>query len=82
MNGSMLSRVMEPPLGISKILMFASTVPRAIIRAHSTRVRVLESTAAQPRNTAKIASSVYPTDPWCASACSRPFHKKPRNAGT
>lgn len=39
---SMLSRVMEPPLGISKILMFASTVPRAIIRAHSTRVRVLE----------------------------------------
>ena len=28
-------------LGISKILMFASTVPRAIIRAHSTRVRVL-----------------------------------------
>ena len=38
----MLSRVTLPPLGMVKILMFDSTVPMAIIRAHSTRMRVLE----------------------------------------
>ena len=41
-NGSILSRVTEPPLGMVKILMLDSTVPMAIIRAHSTRMRVLE----------------------------------------
>ena len=41
-KGSMLSRVMLPPLGMVKNLMLESTVPMAIIRAHSTRIRVLE----------------------------------------
>ena len=42
MNGTMLNSVTAPPLGSSKILMLASTVPSAIISAHSTKMRVLE----------------------------------------
>ena len=41
-KGSMLSRVTLPPLGMVNILMLLSTVPAAIISAHSTRMRVLE----------------------------------------
>ena len=41
-KGSILSRVTLPPLGRVKNLMLESTVPTAIISAHSTRMRVLE----------------------------------------
>ena len=42
MMGSMLSTVMLPPLGMVNSLRPCSTVASAIIRAHSTRMRVLE----------------------------------------